>query len=104
MELRIPGKEPNKARTEYGTGKRDNRASIASAEAALAQAVLTQKQLQDQYDELIKHKELLGPTEERARLTLENAKRATQAAPLRLNQLKTGSLYESATMTGIDAG
>ena len=91
------------AQIAAASAKRDNRASIASAEAALAQATLTQKQLQDQYDELIKHKELLGPTEERARLALENAKRATQAAQLRLNQLRTGSLNDQANAAEVAA-
>ena len=91
------------AQIAAAAAKRDNRASIAAAEATLAQAIVAQKQLQDQYDELIKHKELLGPTEERARLTLENAKRATQAAQLRLNQLKTGSLNDQANAAEVAA-
>ena len=91
------------AQIAAAAAKRDDRASIASAEAALAQAVLTQKQLQDQYDELIKHPALLGPTEERARLTLENAKRAMQAAQVRLNQLRTGSLNDKANAAEVAA-
>jgi len=91
------------AQIASASAKRNDPASIAAAEATLAQATLTQKQLQDQYDELIKHKELLGPTEERARLTLENAKRTTAAAQLRLNQLKTGSLNDRANAAEVAA-
>jgi multidrug efflux pump subunit AcrA (membrane-fusion protein) len=91
------------AQIAAASARRDNRASIASAEAALAQAVLNQKQVQDAYDDILKHPALLGPTEERARLMLENAKRATQAAQLRLNQLKAGSMNDRANAAEVAA-
>jgi multidrug resistance efflux pump len=70
---------------------KNDQAPIAAAEAALAQATVNQQQAQRAYDDIIKANKL-GATEEQARLILEIAKRSTEAAQLRLNQLKSGSL------------
>ena len=89
------GVQSAQAQIAVAAAKQDDRVALAAAEAALAQAVVNQKQAQDAYDDIIKANQL-GPTEERARLMLENAKRATEAAQLRLNQLKAGSLVDRA--------
>ncbi len=70
--------------------RRNDPAAIAGAEAALYQAKLQQQGAEDAYKKVI-DKGMYGPTEERARLVVENAKRETEAAQLRLNQLKSGS-------------
>jgi multidrug efflux pump subunit AcrA (membrane-fusion protein) len=76
------------AQIAAASARRSNQAEIAAAEAALTQAQVAEKQQQDAYDHLIETNQL-GATEERARLALESAKRATEAARLRLNQVKT---------------
>jgi HlyD family secretion protein len=70
--------------------RRNDPAAIAGAEAALYQARLKQRGVEDAYKKVI-DKGLYGPTEEQARLAVETAKRETEAAQLRLNQLKSGS-------------
>lgn len=70
--------------------RRNDPAAIAGAEAALYQAKLQQQGAEYAYKKVI-DKGLYGPTEEQARLAVENAKRETEAAQLRLNQLKSGS-------------
>lgn len=76
------------AQVASASARRNNQAEIAAAEAALTQAQVNEKQTQDTYDHIIKTNQL-GRTEEQARLILENARRATEAAQLRLNQLKS---------------
>ena len=69
----------------------NDRAALASAETALAQATANQQQAQRAYDDILRTNKL-GPTEEQARLILENAKRSTAAAQLLLDQFQSGSL------------
>jgi multidrug resistance efflux pump len=64
-------------------------AAIAAAEAAVYQAKLSQQAAEDAYKTVLDRK-LYGPTEEQARLMVETAKRTTQAAELRLKQLRSG--------------
>lgn len=84
------------------SAKRANDAEVAAAEAALAQAQLNQKQAEDAYKRVIDRK-LFGPTEEQARLVVENAKRATEAAQIRLDQLKRGSPSDRANAASFAA-
>jgi len=70
--------------------QRNDPAAIAGAEAALIQAQVKQQAAEDAHKKVI-DKGLLGPTEEQARLVVDTAKSETQAAQLRLNQLKSGS-------------
>ncbi len=84
------------------SAKRANDAEVAAAQAALAQAQLDQKQAEDAYKRVI-DKKLFGPTEEQARLAVENARRATEAAQIRLDQLKRGSPSDRANAAGIAA-
>ncbi len=70
--------------------RRNDPAAIAGAEAALLQAQMKQQGAEDAYKKVI-DKALYGPTEEQARLVVETAKRETEAAQLRLKQLKSGS-------------
>jgi HlyD family secretion protein len=70
--------------------RRNDPATLAGAEAALYQAKVKQQEAEYAYKNVI-DKGLYGPTEEQARLAVENAKRETEAAQLRLNQLKSGS-------------
>jgi HlyD family secretion protein len=79
------------AQVASASAKNNDQAALASAAAALALATANQQQAQKTYDDIIKSNKL-GPTEEQARLMLENTKRATEAAQLRLDQLKSGSL------------
>jgi multidrug resistance efflux pump len=76
-------------------------AAIAAAEAAVYQAKVSQQAAEDAYQKVLDRK-LYGPTEEQARLVVETAKRATQAAELRLKQLKSG-LAVVATSADIEA-
>ena len=82
--------------------KRNNSAEIASAEAALKQAQLDQKAAEDAYKNIL-DKNQLGPTEEAARLAVESAKRATEAAQIRLNQVRRGSLSDQSNAAGVAA-
>jgi HlyD family secretion protein len=75
------------AQVASASARRSNQAEIAAAEAALTQAQVNEKQAQDAHDHIIKTNQL-GRMEEQARLILETAQRATEAAQLRLNQLK----------------
>ena len=90
------------AQIASATAKRDTAASIAAAESALTQAQVNQRQAEDAYKKVI-DKNLLGPKEEQARLVVENAKRATTAAQLRLDQLKSGSASSLANNAGLAA-
>jgi len=82
--------------------KRNNSADIASAEAALKQAQLDQKAAEDAYKKVL-DKGQLGPTEEAARLVVESAKRATEAAQIRLNQIRRGSLNDQSNAASLAA-
>ena len=82
--------------------RRNDPAAIAGAEAALLQAQMKQQAAEDAYKKVI-DKGLYGPTEEQARLAVETAKRETQAAQLRLKQLKSGSANYSAQSAEIAA-
>ncbi len=90
------------AQVAAASAKRNDQAASAAAQAALSQAVVNQKQMQNAYDHVIDSRQL-GPTEEQARLALENAKRETQAARLRLDQLKSGSLNDRANNADLAA-
>lgn len=89
------------AQVASASARRSNQAEIAAAEAALTQAQVNEEQTQDAYDHIIKTNQL-GRTEEQARLILENAKRATEAAQTRLNQLKSDRT-NSANLTAASA-
>ncbi len=82
--------------------RRNNSAEIAAAEAALKQAQLDQQAAEDAYKDVI-DKNQLGPTEEAARLVVENAKRATEAAQIRLNQVRYGSLNDQSNVASLAA-
>jgi len=82
--------------------QRNDPAAIAGAEAALLQAQLKQQAAEDAHKKAI-DKGLLGPTEEQARLAVDAAMSETQAAQLRLNQLKAGSANYSAQSASIAA-
>lgn len=69
--------------------KQNDPAAIAAAEAAVYQARVSQQAAEDAYKRVLDRK-LYGPTEEQARLVVETAKRTTEAAELRLQQLKSG--------------
>jgi multidrug resistance efflux pump len=81
--------------------KQSDPAAIAAAEAAVYQARVSQQAAEDAYKTVL-DKKLYGPTEEQARLVVETAKRTTQAAELRLKQLKSG-LGVVATKAEIEA-
>ena len=82
--------------------QRNDPAAIAGAEAALLQAQVKQQAAEDAHKKVI-DKGLLGPTEEQARLAVEAAQSETQAAQLRLNQLKSGSANYRAQSASITA-
>jgi HlyD family secretion protein len=77
------------------SAKQSDPAAIASAESAVYQARVSQQAAEDAYKKVLDNK-LYGPTEEQARLKVESAKRTTEAAELRLKQLKSGSTYQAA--------
>ena len=89
------------AQIAAGSAKQNDPAAIAAAEAAVYQAQVSQRAAEDAYKKVLDHN-LLGPTEEQARLVVENAKRVTAAAELRLKQLKSGSTVR-ATAAEIEA-
>jgi multidrug resistance efflux pump len=78
------------AQVSAAIAQKNDQTTIAAADAALAKAIANQQQAQRAYDDIIKSNQL-GPTEEQARLILESAKRATEAAQVRFDQLKSGS-------------
>jgi multidrug resistance efflux pump len=84
------------------TARRGDPAARAGAEAALYQAKVKQQEAEYAYKKVI-DKGLYGPAEEQARLAVENAKRETEAAQLRLNQLKSGSASYRAQSAEITA-
>jgi hypothetical protein len=55
---------------------------------------VSQQRAEDAYKKVL-DRNLLGPTEEQARLVVETAKRTTEAAELRLKQLKSGLSYQA---------
>ncbi|HET7375736.1 MAG TPA: biotin/lipoyl-binding protein, partial [Anaerolineae bacterium] len=79
------------AQVAAASAQNNDRAEMASAVTALAQATANQQQAQRAYDDILRTNKL-GPTEEQARLILENAKRSTAAAQLLLDQYQSGSL------------
>jgi len=89
------------AQIAASAAKQNDPAAIAAAEAAVYQAKVSQQAAEDVYQTVLDNK-LYGPTEEQARLAVEMAKRATEAAELRLAQLKSGSTYR-ATAAEIEA-
>jgi multidrug efflux pump subunit AcrA (membrane-fusion protein) len=76
------------------SAKQNDPAAIAAAEAAVYQARVSQQAAEDAYKRVL-DRNLLGPTEEQARLVVETAKRTTEAAELRLKQLKSGMSYQA---------
>jgi HlyD family secretion protein len=82
--------------------QRNDPAAIAGAEAALLQAQMKQQGAEDAYKKVI-NKGLYGPTEEQARLAVDTARRETEAAQLRLKQLKSGSANYNAQSAEIAA-
>jgi HlyD family secretion protein len=76
------------------SAKLNDPAAIAAAEAAVYQARVSQQAAEDAYKRVLDRK-LYGPTEEQARLVVETAKRTTEAAELRLKQLKSGSAHQA---------
>ncbi len=90
------------AQLAAASAKRDNDAALIEAEAALAQARYDQQQAQTVYDRIIEF-EVLGPTEETARLTLQTAIMNTQAAQARVDALKSGSPGDRADSAQIAA-
>lgn len=90
------------AQIAAASAKRNNAAEIAAAESALAQARLDLKTAEDAYQDILDKKQL-GPTEEAARLNVENARRAVDAAQIRLDQIRRGSLSDQANAVGIEA-
>jgi HlyD family secretion protein len=89
------------AQVASASAKYNNQAEVAAAKAALAQAKVDQKAAEDAYQRVI-DKQLFGPTEEQSRLALETAKRGTEAAQLRLDQL-TGDRANAAGLTAASA-
>ena len=90
------------AQIAAASAKRDNQAVLIEAESALAQARYAQQQAQTAYDRIIEVG-LGGPVEERARLSLESAIKATQAAQARVDALKSGSPSDRADAAQIAA-
>jgi multidrug resistance efflux pump len=89
------------AQIAASAAKQNDPAAIAAAEAAVYQAKVSQQAAEDAYKTVL-DKKLYGPTEEQARLVVETAKRNTQAAELRLKQLRSG-LGVVATTAEIEA-
>jgi HlyD family secretion protein len=89
------------AQIAASAAKQNDPAAIAAAEAAVYQARVSQQAAEDAYKKVLE-KNLLGPTEEQARLAVDTAKRTTEAAELRLKQLKSGSAVQ-ATRAEIEA-
>jgi multidrug resistance efflux pump len=89
------------AQIAASSAKQNDPAAIAAAEAAVYQAQVSQRAAEDAYKKIL-DSNLLGPTEEQARLVVENAKRTTEVAELRLKQLKSG-LAVQATSAEIEA-
>ena len=77
------------AQIAAGAARQNDPAAIAAAEAAVYRAKVSQQAAEDAYQTVL-DKNLYGPTEEQARLVVETAKSTTQAAELRLKQLKSG--------------
>jgi HlyD family secretion protein len=82
------------AQIAASSAKQNDPAAIAAAQAAVAQAQVSQRAAEDAYKKVLDSK-LFGPREEQARLAVETAKSTTEAAQLRLNQLKSGSAYQA---------
>ncbi len=78
------------------SAKQNDPAAIAAAQSAVAQAQVSQRAAEDAYKKVLDSK-LLGPREEQARLAVETAKSTTEAAQLRLKQLKSGLAYQANT-------
>ncbi len=83
------------------SAKQNDPAAIAAADADVYQARVSQQAAEDAYKKVLDRK-LYGRTEEQARLVVDTAKRSTQAAELRLQQLKSGAEYR-ATSADIEA-
>jgi HlyD family secretion protein len=82
------------AQIAASSAQQNDPAAIAAAEAAVYQAKVSQQAAEDAYKKVLDNK-LYGPTEEQARLAVETAKRTTEAAELRLKQLKGGATYRA---------
>jgi multidrug resistance efflux pump len=90
------------AQIATANAKRNNSADVASAEVALKQAQLDQKAAEDAYKKIL-DKNQLGPTEEAQRLVVQSARRATEAAQIRLNQIRRGSVNDQSNAASIAA-
>ncbi len=82
------------AQIAASSAKQNDPAALAAADAAVYQAKVSQQAAEDAYQKVLDNK-LFGPTEEQARLAVETAKRTTQAAQLRQQQLKSGAAYQA---------
>lgn len=94
--------EAAQAQLAAASAKRDTGAALIEAEAALAQARYAQQQAQTAYDRII-DLELLGSTEEQARLALETAIKNAEAAQARVDALASGSPSDRADSAQIAA-
>ncbi len=88
------GRQSAQAQIAASAAKHNDPAARAAAEAAVSQAQVSQQAAEDAYKKVLDN-QLYGPTEEQARLAVETAQRTTQAAELRLKQLKSGSAYQA---------
>lgn len=83
---------------------RDRRAEIVEAEAALAQARYAQTQLETSLDLMRLYEQDNGENWRKMQLAYANAVKTTQAAEVRLQTLKGGSLNDQAASAQIEAG
>jgi multidrug resistance efflux pump len=90
------------AQIAAASAKRNNAAEVAAAEATLSQVRLDLKAAEDDHQDVL-DKNQFGPTEETARLRVENAQRAVEAAQIRLNQIKHGSPNDQANAASLGA-
>jgi HlyD family secretion protein len=90
------------AQIAEASAKRNNAAEVAAAEATLSQARIDLKAAEDDHQDVLDKKEF-GPTEEMARLRVENAQRTVEAAQIRLDQIKRGSPNDRANAASLGA-
>lgn len=83
------------AQLATASANHNSSADLINAEAALAQAKYAQQQADTAHNKLLEYKKY-GTVEETARLALETAIQNTQAAQIRVDQLKKGSPIDQA--------